>query len=120
MSRTGVGLHSGSRVTTTLLPTYAGEGRYFLVEGMEEVSVAAEVGNAEPRSQLCTTLRRGEGSGPRVRTVEHLLSAMEALGVDNCRVEISGGDEVRHAWTFAHLPPCFNSQVPSANSLLVV
>jgi UDP-3-O-[3-hydroxymyristoyl] N-acetylglucosamine deacetylase len=26
--------------------------------------------------------------------VEHLLSAMEALGVDNCRVEVSSGDEV--------------------------
>lgn len=107
-----MGLHSGARVTATLLPTYAGEGRYFQVEGKEEARVAAEVGNAEPRSQLCTTLQRGEGCGPRIRTVEHLLSAMEALGVDNCRVEVIGGDEVRHAWTFANLPPCFSSQLP--------
>nr|CAB3501537.1 unnamed protein product [Digitaria exilis] len=95
VSMSGVGLHSGARVTARLLPTYAGEGRYFLVEGEEEARVAAEVGNADPRSQLCTTLRRCEGGGPRVRTVEHLLSAMEALCVDNCRVEVSGGDEVR-------------------------
>ncbi|RCV33730.1 hypothetical protein SETIT_7G105600v2 [Setaria italica] len=94
VSRSGVGLHSGARVTATLLPTYAGEGRYFQVEGKEEARVAAEVGNAEPRSQLCTTLQRGEGCGPRIRTVEHLLSAMEALGVDNCRVEVIGGDEI--------------------------
>lgn len=94
MSRSGVGLHSGARVTATLFPTQAGEGRYFLVEGDEEARVAAEVGNAEPLSQLCTTLRRGEGAHTRVRTVEHLLSAMEALGVDNCRIEVSGGDEV--------------------------
>ncbi|XP_039779224.1 probable UDP-3-O-acyl-N-acetylglucosamine deacetylase 1, mitochondrial isoform X4 [Panicum virgatum] len=87
VSRSGVGLHSGARVTATLIPAHAGEGRYFLVDGEEEARLAAEVGNAEPRSQLCTTLRRTEGGGPRVRTVEHLLSAMEALGVDNCRVE---------------------------------
>lgn len=59
----------------------------------EETRVAAEVGNAETQSPLCTTLRSGGGAA-RVRTVEHLLSAMEALGVDNCRVEVSGSDEV--------------------------
>ncbi|KAJ1298170.1 hypothetical protein BS78_01G433300 [Paspalum vaginatum] len=93
VSRSGVGLHSGARVTATLLPTHAGEGRCFLVEGAE-ARVAAEVGNAEPRSLLCTTLRLGEGGLPQVRTVEHLLSAMEALGLDNCRIEVSGGDEI--------------------------
>lgn len=86
-----MGLHSGAKTTATLLPARAGEGRYFVVEG-EETRVAAEVANAEAHSPLCTALRRG---GARVRTVEHLLSAMEALGVDNCRVEVSGGDEVR-------------------------
>lgn len=90
VSRSGVGLHSGGRATATLLPARAGEGRYFVVEG-EETRVAAEVGNSEAQSPLCTTLRRG---GARVRTVEHLLSAMEALGVDNCRVEVTGGDEI--------------------------
>lgn len=42
-------------------------------------------------SRLCTTLSNG---GATVRTVEHLLSALDALGVDNCRIEISGGGEV--------------------------
>uniref|UniRef100_A0A0D9VRE4 UDP-3-O-acyl-N-acetylglucosamine deacetylase n=1 Tax=Leersia perrieri TaxID=77586 RepID=A0A0D9VRE4_9ORYZ len=93
VSRSGVGLHSGARTTARLIPARAGEGRYFVVEGEGEgeTRVAAEVANAEARSPLCTTLRRG---GARVRTVEHLLSAMEALGVDNCRVEVSGGDEI--------------------------
>jgi UDP-3-O-[3-hydroxymyristoyl] N-acetylglucosamine deacetylase len=50
VSRSGVGLHSGPRVTATLIPTHAGEGRYFLVGGAEEARLAAEVGNAEPRS----------------------------------------------------------------------
>ncbi|XP_062216343.1 probable UDP-3-O-acyl-N-acetylglucosamine deacetylase 1, mitochondrial [Phragmites australis] len=96
VSRSGVGLHSGAHATATLLPAHAGEGRYFVVEGRDDARVAAEVGNAEAQSLLCTTLRwgGGGGGGPRVRTVEHLLSAMEALGVDNCRVEVSGGDEI--------------------------
>ncbi|TVU47871.1 hypothetical protein EJB05_07487, partial [Eragrostis curvula] len=94
VSRSGVGLHSGARTTATLLPARAGDGRYFVVDG-DGARGAAEVGNAEPQSQLCTTLRWGEGgSSTRVRTVEHLLSAMEALGIDNCRVEVSGGDEI--------------------------
>lgn len=53
-------------------------------------TIAAAIGNAED-SPLCTTLSR---AGARVRTVEHLLSALEACGVDNCRIEISGGNEV--------------------------
>uniref|UniRef100_A0ACD5X1Z1 Uncharacterized protein n=1 Tax=Avena sativa TaxID=4498 RepID=A0ACD5X1Z1_AVESA len=92
VSRSGVGLHSGKRATATLIPARAGEGRYFIVEG-EEARVAAEVGNAEAQSVLCTTLR-SECGVARVRTVEHLLSAMEALGVDNCRIEVSSGDEI--------------------------
>lgn len=38
-----------------------------------------------------TVLRRGEAE---VRGVEHLLAALEACGVDNCRIEIEGGREV--------------------------
>ena len=37
-------------------------------------------------SPLCTTLRK---DGVMVSTVEHLLSALEASGVDNCCIEIS-------------------------------
>nr|AAN52736.1 Hypothetical protein [Oryza sativa Japonica Group] len=97
VSRSGVGLHSGAKTTATLLPARAGEGRYFVVEG-EETRVAAEVANAEAHSPLCTALRRG---GARVRTVEHLLSAMEALGVDNCRVEIPLLDGSAQEWVMA-------------------
>lgn len=37
---------------------------------------------------LCTTV--GNASGHRVATVEHLLSALSALGVDNARIELDG------------------------------
>lgn len=37
-------------------------------------------------SPLCTTLHK---DGHSVRTVEHVLSALEATGVDNCRIEVT-------------------------------
>lgn len=40
-------------------------------------------------SPLCTTLHK---DGHSVRTVEHVLSALEATGVDNCRIEVTSSD----------------------------
>ena len=42
---------------------------------------------------LCTSLRCAT-SGSEVKFVEHLLSALEACGVDNCRIEVEGGAEL--------------------------
>jgi len=50
----------------------------------------------------CTVL---ENNGFAVHGVEHLLAALEACGVDNCRIELEGGREVpiidgsSHGWT---------------------
>ncbi|XP_008781354.1 probable UDP-3-O-acyl-N-acetylglucosamine deacetylase 1, mitochondrial isoform X2 [Phoenix dactylifera] len=89
VSRSGTGLHSGTSTTARLLPAMAGEGRYF-VSGPRRARIPATIDHAMD-SPLCTTLC---GDGARVRTVEHLLSALEACGVDNCRIEIEGGDEI--------------------------
>ncbi|XP_020101056.1 probable UDP-3-O-acyl-N-acetylglucosamine deacetylase 2 isoform X4 [Ananas comosus] len=86
----GTGLHSGAGATARLLPAMAGEGRYFVAGASARARIPAAVEHAVD-SPLCTALCRG---GARVRTVEHLLSALEAMGVDNCRIEIEGGDEV--------------------------
>ncbi|ONK75329.1 uncharacterized protein A4U43_C03F15710 [Asparagus officinalis] len=94
VSLSGIGLHSGVPVTARLFPAMAGEGRYFVVSegnGNGRRRVPATIDHAVG-SALCTTLVMKEGK--RVRTVEHLLSALEGLGVDNCGIEIEGGDEV--------------------------
>lgn len=67
----------------------AGEGRYF-ISGDAKVRVQATIENCVD-SVLCTVLRN---DGAEVCTVEHLLSSLEILGVDNCRIEIDGGNEV--------------------------
>ncbi|VFQ66485.1 unnamed protein product [Cuscuta campestris] len=81
IERTGLGLHSGKESTVRIRPELAGEGRYFAL-GSNRID--ASIGFAR-ESRLCTTLCK---DGYSVRTVEHLLSALEACGIDNCRIEV--------------------------------
>ncbi|XP_027361282.1 probable UDP-3-O-acyl-N-acetylglucosamine deacetylase 2, mitochondrial isoform X2 [Abrus precatorius] len=85
VERSGVALHSGNVSTVRLCPARAGRGRFF---DFCSNDFPASVDFAEV-SPLCTTLCKG---GFRIRTVEHLLSALEATGVDNCRIELHNLD----------------------------
>ena len=62
-------------------PECAGVGRYF---DFRSNFIHASVDYVQ-ESPLCTMLCK---DGYKVRTVEHLLSALEAMGVDNCRIEV--------------------------------
>lgn len=90
IEKTGRTLHSGSFTTVRIWPESAGKGRYF---DFRSNFIPASIDYAE-ESPLCTTLRK---DGHSVRTVEHLLSALEASGVDNCRIEIVDSDDRRAA-----------------------
>ncbi|KAJ6721318.1 UDP-3-O-ACYL-N-ACETYLGLUCOSAMINE DEACETYLASE 1 MITOCHONDRIAL-RELATED [Salix viminalis] len=81
----GTTLHSGKSSTVRLLPELAGKGRYFYFNSK---SIPASIDYAQ-ESPLCTTL---SNDGVKIRTVEHLLSALEAMSVDNCRIEITNLD----------------------------
>ncbi|XP_020206606.1 probable UDP-3-O-acyl-N-acetylglucosamine deacetylase 2, mitochondrial isoform X1 [Cajanus cajan] len=89
VERRGKALHSGKVSTVRLCPERASRGRYF---DFRSNSIPASVEFAQV-SPLCTTLCK---DGFRVRTVEHLLSALEAAGVDNCRIEIEDFDAQEH------------------------
>jgi UDP-3-O-[3-hydroxymyristoyl] N-acetylglucosamine deacetylase len=83
----GVGLHSGVEVKVRVMPSAAGEGRYFVrvdLPDMQVIPASVEVVN---QTLLSTQLGKGEAS---VRTVEHLLAALAGMGVDNARIEIDG------------------------------
>ncbi len=86
---TGVGLHSGEKIYLTLLPAPIDSGITFRridLPGKVELHACAEnVGE----TSLSTTLQYG---GARVDTVEHLLSAMAGLGIDNAVVELSAAE----------------------------
>ncbi|XP_044492178.1 probable UDP-3-O-acyl-N-acetylglucosamine deacetylase 1, mitochondrial isoform X2 [Mangifera indica] len=85
IEKSGKTLHSGEVSKVKIFPGFAGEGRYFKFQSK---SVPASIDFAKV-SPLCTTLCK---DGVRVRTVEHLLSALEAKGVDNCKIEIENQD----------------------------
>ncbi|KAL4569463.1 hypothetical protein LXL04_025101 [Taraxacum kok-saghyz] len=85
IEKTGTTLHSGNQSTVRIWPELAGKGRYF---DFNSRLIPASIDFAE-ESPLCTTLRK---DGHSVGTVEHLLSALEGTGVDNCRIEVINSD----------------------------
>ena len=87
---TGVGLHTGQKVYLTLRPAPVNTGIVFRrVDLRPVVDIEAKAENVGDTT-LSTTLVKGD---VRVSTVEHLLSAMAGLGIDNSIVEVSA-DEV--------------------------
>jgi UDP-3-O-[3-hydroxymyristoyl] N-acetylglucosamine deacetylase len=86
---TGVGLHSGEKVFLTLNPAAPNTGIVFSRTDLTpNVEIRAHACNVVDTT-LATTLGKGE---VRIATVEHLMSALAGLGVDNALVELSAGE----------------------------
>ncbi len=86
----GVGLHTGKKVYLTLRPAPINSGiRFRRVDLQEAVEILARPENVGD-TKLSTTLCQ---DGVRISTVEHLLSAMAGLGIDNAFIDLSA-DEV--------------------------
>ncbi|MEP7274797.1 MAG: UDP-3-O-acyl-N-acetylglucosamine deacetylase [Betaproteobacteria bacterium] len=84
---TGVGLHTGARVEITLRPAAADTGIVFhRVDLPTPVTIPARAENVGD-TRLSSTLRR---DGTTISTVEHLMSALAGLGIDNLHVDVSG------------------------------
>ncbi|MBS4052768.1 UDP-3-O-acyl-N-acetylglucosamine deacetylase [Methylomonas rivi] len=83
---TGVGLHTGDKVYLTLHPAEANSGiRFRRVDLETPVTIEARPENVG-ETKLSTTLTSGN---VKVSTVEHLLSAMAGLGIDNAIIDVS-------------------------------
>jgi len=84
---TGVGLHTGARVELVLRPAPQDTGIVFhrtdLVPPVAIPASATQVGD----TRLSSTLREGVAT---VSTVEHLMSALAGLGIDNLHVDVAG------------------------------
>jgi len=86
---TGVGLHTGEKVYLTLRPAAPDTGIIFRrVDFDEPLVIPADPFNVGDTT-LNTTLHSGDA---RVSTVEHLLSAMAGLGIDNAYVDLSAAE----------------------------
>ncbi len=83
---TGVGLHTGAKVYMTLRPAPANSGIIFrrtdLAQPVEIKATPHSVGD----TRLSSCLEQG---GVRISTVEHLMSALAGLGIDNAYVDLS-------------------------------
>lgn len=83
---TGVGLHSGQDVTITINPAPPDTGIVFARTDLPGAPEVAAVAGNVTNTMRATTLERGLA---KVFTVEHLLAAFYALGIDNCVVKIN-------------------------------
>jgi UDP-3-O-[3-hydroxymyristoyl] N-acetylglucosamine deacetylase len=86
ISATGVGLHTGEKVYLTLRPAPIGRGIVFRrVDLQMPVEIEAHAKNVGD-TRLSTTLVKGN---VKISTVEHLLSALAGLGIDNAYIDVS-------------------------------
>lgn len=82
----GVGLHSGQSATITLRPAPPDTGVVFVSQHRDgETYLSASIQHRVP-TELCTAI---SGNGLQVQTIEHLLSALCGLHVDNVFVDVT-------------------------------
>jgi UDP-3-O-[3-hydroxymyristoyl] N-acetylglucosamine deacetylase len=89
VSATGVGLHNGEKVTLTLKPAAIDSGIVFVRADLPGAPTIQAQPEAVRDTRMCSAL---EHNGARVATVEHLMSALAGLGVDNILVEVTASE----------------------------
>jgi len=89
ISCTGVGLHSGTKTTMVLHPAEAGSGvRFRRVDAAGKGAVIAARWSNVTDTRLNTCISNEDGIS--VKTIEHLMSALAGMGVDNALIDIDG------------------------------
>jgi UDP-3-O-[3-hydroxymyristoyl] N-acetylglucosamine deacetylase len=90
----GVGLHSGQKVELTLRPAAPGTGLVFRRIDLPHPVDIPVTPESVCDTRMATTISPGGDPGaPKVQTIEHLLSAIAGLGIDNLYIDITA-DEV--------------------------
>lgn len=89
ISFSGTGLHTGVKVTMTVHPAPENSGIVFRridLEGKPEIPALCDYVTDTSRG---TTIEKG---GARVATIEHIMSALWTLGVDNATIDVDAGE----------------------------
>lgn len=89
VSATGVGLHSGQKVKLTLRPAAPDTGIVFRRSDLPNAPAIKAEPQAVCDTRLSTTIESGEA---RVATIEHLMSALAGLGIDNLSIDLSASE----------------------------
>jgi len=83
----GIGLHSGRKIELVLHPAEIDTGIIFVRSDLG-VEIKGHVDSVVD-TRLCTTIGHGEAT---IATVEHIMSALAGLGIDNARIEVNGAE----------------------------
>lgn len=86
VSCSGVGLHSGEKIHLKLLPAVEGSGILFSRTDLGGILIPANISHVVS-THLSTTIGV---EGATVQTIEHLLAAIAAFGIDNLIIELDG------------------------------
>jgi len=89
----GVGMHSGDRVQLTLRPAEPNTGIVFhRIDLPKPVSIKAQAHAVNETAMASTITTETENGRVRVQTIEHLMSALSGLGIDNLHVDITASE----------------------------
>jgi len=86
---TGIGLHSGENVQLVLKPAPINTGIIFVRSDLNPPQAIKAYATNVGKATMSTTLVQGDAS---IDTVEHLMSALAGLGVDNAYIEVSAAE----------------------------
>jgi len=87
VSATGVGLHTGQKVRITLRPAQPDTGVMFRRTDLPGAADLPARADLVGETRLCSCLVSG---AVKIYTIEHLMSALSGLGVDNAYVDLDG------------------------------
>ena len=83
----GIGLHSGQNITMELIPAEINSGIRFIRTDIDESILIPAIAENVGDTSLSTALIM---DGIKISTIEHLMSAIAGLGVDNCIIKVDG------------------------------
>ena len=88
ISINGIGLHSGIKVSMKLIPAEADFGIKFIRTDLSINNTVEALWSNVTNTKLSTTISNNEGVS--ISTIEHLMSALSGLHIDNLKIEIDG------------------------------
>ncbi|MDX8393426.1 MAG: UDP-3-O-acyl-N-acetylglucosamine deacetylase [Mariprofundales bacterium] len=86
----GIGLHSGRIVSLVLRPANENFGIVFRRVDLPNKPEIPALAKSVVDTRMCTTIGSNDDDNIRIATVEHLLSALAGLGIDNIIIEVDG------------------------------
>ncbi len=86
---TGPGLHTGRTVTVTVKPAFENSGITFRRTDRRAIITQHALADQVESTNRGTTLGSGRYS---IATIEHLMSALHGMGIDNALIELDGGE----------------------------